>query len=61
MAIHWEAVEQYFAVALFGFQFFTVCSFGLSTVRSERVDNGDRQAVTFMDPQYIQKPETMIC
>ena len=32
-----EAVEQYFTVVLFVFQFYPVCNFGLGTVRSERV------------------------
>ena len=27
MAIHWKAVEQYFTVVLFVFQFYLVCSF----------------------------------
>ena len=43
MAIHWKAVEQYFAVVLFAFQFYPICnvgkciSFGLGTARGERV------------------------
>ena len=45
MTIRWKAVEQYFTVVLFVFQFTTVCNlttlenFGLSTVRTERVKN----------------------
>ena len=41
--IHWKAVEQYFTVVLFVFQFYPVCNFGtfikfgLGTVGSERV------------------------
>ena len=41
MIIYWEAVEQYFTVMQFGFQFYPVCNFGkfitfgLSTVMSE--------------------------
>ena len=44
MTIHSRAVEQYFTVVLFVFQFYPVCdfekliSFGLGTVRSERVN-----------------------
>ena len=40
---HWKAVEQYFTVVLFVFQFYPVCKFaklincGLCTVKSERV------------------------
>ena len=43
VAIQWKAVEQYFAVALFVFEFDQVCNFGklinfrLGTVRSERI------------------------
>ena len=43
MTIHWKAVEQYFTVVMFVFQFYPVCNFGkfinfvLDTVRSERV------------------------
>ena len=43
MTIHCKAVEQYFTVMLFGFQFYPFCNFGkfinfgLGTVRSERV------------------------
>ena len=43
MRIHWKAVEQYFIVVLFVFQFYPVCNFGkfiifgLGTVKSERV------------------------
>ena len=33
MTIHWKAAEQYFTVVMFVFQF----SFGLGTLRSERV------------------------
>ena len=46
MTIHWKAVEQYFTVVLFVFQFYPVCnfgkviSFGFGTVRSERVNFG---------------------
>ena len=28
VTIHWKAVEQYFTVVLFVFQFYSVCSFG---------------------------------
>ena len=28
MTIHWKAVEQYFTVVLFVFQFYPVCNFG---------------------------------
>ena len=41
--IYWKAVEQYFTVKLFVFQFYPVCDFGkfinlaLGTIRSERV------------------------
>ena len=44
MTIHWKAIEQYFTVVLFVFQFFPVCnfgkfaSFGLGSVRGERVN-----------------------
>ena len=47
MTIHWKAVEQYFTVVLFVFQFYPVCNFGgfinfgLGTVRSERVKTND--------------------
>ena len=43
VTIHWKAVEQYFTVALFGFQFYSLCqletfiNFGLGTVGSEGV------------------------
>ena len=43
MTIRWKAVEQYFNLVLFVFQFYPVCNlgnfiiFGLGTVRSERV------------------------
>ena len=44
MTIHWKAVEQYFTMVLFVFQFQAVChfekkyiNFGLSTVRIDRV------------------------
>ena len=44
MTIRWKAaVEQYFTVVLFVFQFYPVCNFGnfmyfgLGTVKSERV------------------------
>ena len=44
MTIHWKAVERYFTVVVFAFQFYPVCNFeqfirfgGLGTVRSERV------------------------
>ena len=43
VTIHWKAVEQYFTVVLFVSQFYPVwnfgkcISFGLGTVRSERV------------------------
>ena len=43
MTINWKAVEQYFTVVLFVFRFYSVCnfgksiSFGLVTVRSERI------------------------
>ena len=43
MTIHWKAVEQFFTVVLFLFQFYRVCNFGkfisfeLETVRSERL------------------------
>ena len=43
MIVRWKAVEQYFTVVLFVFQFHPVCnlgkfiSFGLGTVSSERV------------------------
>ena len=43
MTIHWKAVEQYFPVELFVFQFYPVCNvrkfinFGLGTVRREKV------------------------
>ena len=46
MIIDWKAVKQYFTVVLFVFQFHPVCnfgtflSFGLDTVRSERVKLG---------------------
>ena len=45
VTINWKAVEQYFTVVLFVFQFYSVCdfgkfiSFGLGTIRSERVKN----------------------
>ena len=41
MTIDWKAVQQYFTVVLFVFQFYPVCNFGkfislgLGTVRSE--------------------------
>ena len=36
MTIHWKAVESYFTVEPFFFQFYTVCNFGkLVTVSSE--------------------------
>ena len=44
MAIHWKAVEQYFTVVLFVFQFYPISNFGkfinfgLGTIRSERVN-----------------------
>ena len=44
MTTRWKAVEQYFTVALFNFQFYPVCnfkkfiSFGLGAVRNERVN-----------------------
>ena len=44
MTIHWKAVEQYFGVVLFVFQFYLVCKcgkfihFGIGTVRSEMVN-----------------------
>ena len=50
MTLHWKAVEQYFTVVLFVFQFYPASnfgkfiSFGLGNVRSERVEvftNGD--------------------
>ena len=47
MTIHWKAVEQCFTVVLFVFQFYLVCnfgkfiSFGLDTVKRERVNNLD--------------------
>ena len=28
MTIHWKAVQQFFTVVLFGFQFYLVCNFG---------------------------------
>ena len=43
MTIHWKAVEQYFTLVFFVFQFYPVCyfekfvSFGLGTVRSDMV------------------------
>ena len=40
MTIHWKAVEQYFTVVLFVFQFVILdnfINFVLGTVRSERV------------------------
>ena len=45
MTIHWKVVEQYFTVVMLLFQFCPVCnfvkliSFGLATVRSERVSS----------------------
>ena len=45
MTIYWKAVEQYFPVQLFVFQFYRVCNFrkfihsGLGTVRSEMVNH----------------------
>ena len=53
MSIHWKAVEQFFTVALFVFQFYTVCNFGkfitsgLGTVRSERVKVADNSSKHF--------------
>ena len=50
MTIHWKAVEQYFTVVLFVFQF-SVCNFGkfnnfgLDTVRSERVNDSNGQHI----------------
>ena len=38
MTIHWKAVEQYFTVVLFVFQFNPVCNFGIGTVMSERIN-----------------------
>ena len=41
VTIHWKAVDQYFTVVLFVFQFYPVCNFGkfmnfeLGTVRSD--------------------------
>ena len=46
MTIYWKAVEQYFTVVMFVFQFHPSChfkkfmNFGLGTVRSERVLKG---------------------
>ena len=43
MTIHWEAIEQYFTVVLFVYQFDPVCNsesfinYEFGTVRSERV------------------------
>ena len=48
VTIHWKAVEQYFTVLLFVFQFYSVCNFrkfvnsGLGTIRSERVKENER-------------------
>ena len=45
MPIHWKAVERYFTVVLFVFYFYSVynfgkfISFGLGTVRNERINN----------------------
>ena len=45
MTIHWKAVEQYFIVVLFGFQFHpdynfgNYISFGHGIVRSDMVNN----------------------
>ena len=54
MATHWNAVEQYFTVVLFVFQFYPVFNFGnflnvgLDTVRSERV----KETTTLHDLQF---------
>ena len=43
MAVRWKAVELYFTVVLFVFQFYPVCNFGkfdnfgFDIIRSERV------------------------
>ena len=45
MTIHWKAVEQYFTLLLFVFQFYPLCNFGefikfgLAVVRNESVNN----------------------
>ena len=47
MTIHWKAVEMYFTVVMFVFQFYVVCffgkiyQFGLGAVRSELVNHLD--------------------
>ena len=46
MTIHRKAVEQYFTVVLFIFQFFAICNFGLGTVRS------DQLYVALKNPSY---------
>ena len=53
MTTHWKAVEQYFTVELFVFQFSSVCSlvkfisFELGTVRSERLKTQDKNSGKF--------------
>ena len=51
MIIHWKAVDQYSTVVLFVFQFYPLCnfgkfiSFGLGTVRRERVKKENEGAI----------------
>ena len=59
MTIHWKAVEQYFTVILFVFQFCNFgkfINFGLGTVRSERFSA--TQASCFGEP--VQKFSSVI-
>ena len=58
MTLHWKAVEQYFTVVPFVFQFHPECNlrkfinFGLGTVRSERVIKGSALLLCFRDTLF---------
>ena len=66
MTIHWKAVEHYFTMVLFVFQFYPVCNFGtfirfgLGTVRSERVNRLNQQLLFFsrsmLETRFLERP-----
>ena len=53
MTIHWKAVEQYFTVVLFVFQYYPVSSFGLGNVRSERIKKDSSNFENFVSPMVL--------
>ena len=60
MTIHWKAVKHYFTEVLVVFQFYPVCnfgefiSFGLGTVRSEKIKVIAKGILKFYQSQKIE-------